>query len=119
MPDITPDVRAAIQRVLKQVYYQHPAQLAVFPCAVLYESANAEAARADGSAHLHEIEYTLELWAHTPGETHALSTAADAQLSALGLRRSACTDLYDEPAAAHRRVLRYRALCDENGVLTQ
>ena len=119
MPDITPDVRAAVASVLSHVYYQHPAQLAVFPCAVLYESANAEAARADGSAHLHEFEYTLELWAHTPGETHALSAAADAQLSALGLMRAACTDLYDAPAAAHRRVLRYRALCDENGVLTQ
>ena len=43
---------------------------------------------------------------------------ADEALASLGLSRSACADLYDEDLRVHRRVMRYRALCDENGVLT-
>ena len=58
-------------------------------------------------------------WAFSLGETHALSVRADEALASLGLSRSACTDLYDEDLRVHRRVMRYRALCDENGVLTQ
>ena len=49
----------------------------------------------------------------------SLSVRADEALASLGLSRSACTDLYDEDLRVHRRVMRYRALCDENGVLTQ
>ncbi|MBQ7455199.1 MAG: hypothetical protein IJS53_02040 [Clostridia bacterium] len=119
MPDITSDVLTALRAVLSTVHYHHPAHLALFPCAVIYESGGGEAARADGAAYLHEIEFTVEFWALAPGETHALSVSADAALSALGLRRVYCTDLFDESAMAHRRVLRYRALCDENGTLTQ
>ena len=102
--------------ILKTTY---PAQEAAFPCAVIYESGNAVQARCDGRAHLHALEYTVEIWAFSLGETHALSVRADEALASLGLSRSACTDLYDEDLRVHRRVLRYRALCDENGVLTQ
>ena len=91
----------------------------MFPCAVIYESGNAVQARCDGRAHLHALEYTVEIWAFSLGETHALSVRADEALASLGLSRSACTDLYDEDLRVHRRVMRYRALCDENGVLTQ
>ena len=119
LPDITADVLAALKAVLSTVHYQHPAHLAVFPCAVLYQSGGGVAAQADGSPHLCEIEYTLEVWAASPAETHTLSALADEALNGLGLRRTACTDLFDPAARAHRRVLRYRALCDADGVLTQ
>ena len=119
MPDITPDVLAALRGVLSAVHYQHPAHPAVLPCAVFYESGGSKRARADGAPHLCEVEYTVEFWGASPSETHALSARADAALSALGLRRTACLDLYDDPARAHRSVLRYRALCDGDGTLTQ
>ena len=119
MPDITSDVLAALRGVLSAVHYQHPAHLVALPCAVLYQSGDSVAARADNQPHLSEVEYTVEFWAGTPAQTHSLSAQADAALTALGLRRTGCTDLYDEAARAHRRVLRYRALCDASGTLTQ
>lgn len=119
MPDLTPQLRALLQAIIPCAQGQYPVQEAAFPCAVIYESGNAVQARCDGRAHLHALEYTVEIWAFSLGETHALSVRADEALASLGLSRSACTDLYDEDLRVHRRVMRYRALCDENGVLTQ
>ena len=119
MPDLTPQLRALLQDIIPSVQGQYPAPEAAFPCAVLYESENAVQARCDGRAHLHAMEYTVEIWAFSVGETHALSVRADEAILRLGLSRSACMDLYDESLRVHRRVMRYRALCDENGVLTQ
>ncbi len=119
LPDLTPQLRALLQAIIPCAQGQYPAQEAAFPCAVIYESGNAVQARCDGRAHLHALEYTVEIWAFSLGETHALSVRADEALASLGLSRSACADLYDEDLRVHRRVMRYRALCDENGVLTQ
>lgn len=119
MPDILEYLRTLLLTVLSPIHAQYPARFAVFPCAVLYESGNSVHARCDGRAHLHEIEYTLEFWALSPAETHALSARADTLLSDLGLMRTHCADLFDDDTRAHRRVLRYRALCDDAGVLTQ
>lgn len=119
MPDLTLQLRTLLQAIIPCAQGQYPAQEAAFPCAVIYESGNAVQARCDGRAHLHALEYTVEIWAFSLGETHALSVRADEALASLGLSRSACTDLYDEDLRVHRHVMRYRALCDENGVLTQ
>lgn len=119
MIDLTLPLREALEGVIACVQGQYPAPQAAFPCAVLYESGNAVQARCDGRAHLHALEYTIELWAFSPAETHALAARADEAVSALGFSRTSCTDIYDEDAAAYRRVMQYRALCDENGVLTQ
>lgn len=119
MPDLLEQLRTLLLTLVSPVHAQHPARFAVFPCAVLYESGNTVHARCDGHAHLHEIEYTLEFWALSPAETHALSARVDDLFSSLGLSRMYCTDLFDDATSAHRRVLRYRALCDTTGVLTQ
>lgn len=119
MPDLTLQLRTLLQAIIPCVQGQYPAQEAAFPCAVIYESGNAVQARCDGRAHLHALEYTVEIWAFSLGEAHALSVRADEALASLGLSRSACIDLYDEDLRVHRRVMRYRALCDESGVLTQ
>lgn len=119
MIDLTLPLREALEGVIACVQGQYPAPQAAFPSAVLYESGNAVQARCDGRAHLHALEYTIELWAFSPAETHALAARADEAVSALGFSRTSCTDIYDEDAAAYRRVMQYCALCDENGVLTQ
>ena len=51
--------------------------------------------------------------------THALSAAADEKLRETGLSRTYCCDLFDDDARAHRRMMRYRALCDNSSILTQ
>lgn len=119
MPDLSPAILAALQSVHTLVYYQHPGVLTQFPCLIFFESGNDVFARADASPHLYEIEFTLEIYALTPEVAHALSASADEKMQALGLSRTYCCDLFDDDARAHRRVLRYRALCDQNHLLTQ
>ena len=119
MPDITQDVLTALRGVHALLHYQHPGTLTQFPCLIFFESGNTVHARADSAPYLHEIEYTLEIYALSPTVSHALSAAVDEKLRALGLLRTYCCDLFDEDARAHHRVMRYRALCDHNAILTQ
>lgn len=119
MPDITKDVLSALQNVHTLLYYQHPGTLTQFPCLIFFESANDVHARADCAPYLHEIEFTLEIYALTPEVSHALSASADEQMTALGFSRVYCCDLFDDDTRAHRRVMRYRALCDNSSILTQ
>ena len=119
MPDISQEVLSALQSVHSLVYYHHPDVLTQFPCMIYFESGNDVHARADGQPFLHEIEFTLEIYALTPEITHALSAAADEKLRETGLSRTYCCDLFDDDARAHRRMMRYRALCDNSSILTQ
>ena len=50
---------------------------------------------------------------------YTLGAAADEKMRELGFIRSYCCDLFDDDSRAHRRVMRYRALCDGNNTLTQ
>lgn len=93
MPDLTRSCARCCKQSSLGAQGQYPAQEAAFPCAVIYESGNAVQARCDGRTHLHALEYTVEIWAFSLGETHALSVRADEALASLGLSRSACTDL--------------------------
>lgn len=119
MPNLSPAVFAALQSVHALVYYQHPGVLTQFPCLIFFESGNDVFARADASPHLHEIEFTIEIYALTPEVAHALSAAADEKMSETGFSRTYCCDLFDDDTRAHRRVMRYRTLCDANNLLTQ
>ncbi|MBE5787973.1 MAG: DUF3168 domain-containing protein, partial [Clostridiales bacterium] len=67
-------------------------------------------ARADGQDYLDEYIETVDIFAAGLKELDSLCRAADAALSALGMKRMACQDLYDEQAYAYRKHMRYRAL---------
>lgn len=119
VPDLAQDVYAALKSVHTLVHYQHPGVLTQFPCLIFFESGNDVFARADAAPYLHEIEFTLEIYALTPEIAHQLSASADEKLRALGFSRTYCCDLFDDDTRAHRRVMRYRALCDQHNLLTQ
>ncbi|MBR5232342.1 MAG: hypothetical protein IKW00_08895 [Clostridia bacterium] len=119
MPELSEYVFSALQEVHTLVSYHHPAVMTQFPCLIFFESGNDVHARADGKAYLHEIEYTLEIYALSPEIAHSLSAAADEKMRELGFSRSYCCDLFDDDSRAHRRVMRYRALCDNHNILTQ
>lgn len=119
MIDLLNDILACLQQLNVTVCTLRPADTAKLPCIVLTETGNAVFARADGAPHLHEVEYTLESWAHSLAQTHALAARIDEQLSSLGFSRTYCCDLTDTAARAHRRVMRYRALCDNLLTITQ
>lgn len=118
MIDLTDTLRGAVSAVVPcaQAY---PARAAAFPCAAVYESGNAVQARCGGRDYLSALEYTIEIWASGAGATHALSVRIDEAVGALGLSRVSCTDLYDSALRVHRRVMRYRVLCDADGTLYQ
>ena len=119
MPELSQSVFSALQSIHTLVSYQHPAAMTQFPCVIFFESGNDVHARADGAPFLHEVEYTLEIFALSPEVTHTLGAAADEKMRELGFIRSYCCDLFDDDSRAHRRVMRYRALCDGNNTLTQ
>lgn len=119
MPDLTRELYALLQPLTQAVYYHFPAAGTAFPCLTLCETGNEVCARAEGKPCLYALEYTLEVWAQGVQGVHDLSVKADALLTAYGLVRTWCCDLFDTDTRAHRRVMRYRTLCDENGVLTQ
>lgn len=119
MIDLINDVRAQLDALNVPVHAPRPAAFAQFPCILLSETANEVHAQADGTPYLHEVEYTLESWSRSLAETHALAAQLDEKLIQLGFRRTYCCDLFDTDTRAHRRVMRYRALCDSRRVLTQ
>ncbi len=118
MIDLTNTLRCAVSAVVPctQAY---PARAAAFPSAAVYESGNAVQARCNGGDYLSALEYTVEIRAYAPGDTHALSVRVDEAVGALGFSRVSCTDLYDSALRVHRRVMRYRVLCDADGTLYQ
>ena len=119
MIDLLPDILSHLTQLDAPVRTLYPADFTQLPCIVLTETANDVFARADGAPHLHEVEYTLESWASALSQTHALAAKLDEKLSALGFSRTYCCDLFDAATRAHRRVMRYRALCDEHRIITQ
>lgn len=119
LPDLTTEIHALLQPLTAAVYYHFPASAAALPCLTLCQTGNEVHARADGKPCLYALEYTLEVWAQGVQGVHDLSAQADALLTGYGLERAWCCDLFDTDTGAHRRVLRYRTLCDENGVLTK
>ena len=119
MIDLISDVRTQLDTLNVPVHTPRPAAFAQFPCILLSETANEVHAQADGTPYLHEIEYTLESWSCSLSETHALAAQIDEKLVQLGFKRTYCCDLFDNETRAHRRVMRYRALCDGRCVLTQ
>lgn len=119
MIDLLSDIRQLLLELNADILSPHPAAFVQFPCILLSESSNEVHAQSDGAPHLHEVEYTLEIYSPSLAQTHTLAAGADEKLSSLGFRRVYCCDLFDDDARAHRRVMRYRALCDNHGVLTQ
>lgn len=119
MPDLSESIFSALQSVHTLVSYHHPAVMTQFPCVIFFESGNEVHDRADGAPFLHEVEYTLEIYALTPEVTHSLSAAADEKMRKLGFIRNYCCDLFDDDSRAHRRIMRYRALCDRQNTLFQ
>jgi len=119
LPDLTMEVFEALRSVHRLVYFQHPGVMTDFPCILFFESGSSVHDRAGGAAYLHEIEFTLDVYALTPEVAHALSASADEKMHALGFQRTYCCDLFDDDSRAHRRMMRYRALCSRSGLITQ
>lgn len=119
MITIASTVRDALRSLDVPVWYFHPAGWSQLPVISWRESLNRRFAQADAVEHLAELEYTVDVWSDSPAQCHALAEEADGLLTALGLKRAFCGDLYDASAGVHHRNLRYRCVCDAAGNIYQ
>ena len=73
-------------------------------------------AQADGLPYLEEHHAEIGVFAAGREEMSALAQAADALLTALGLRLTSAAEAFDEELFAWRKTLRYRCLLHENTI---
>lgn len=79
------------------------------------ESGNARFAQADGQEYLAELEYTLDIFAPSIEEAHAMHASADERMLGMGFRRESSAEIYEQNPAVCHISARYRALADAAG----
>jgi hypothetical protein len=110
-------VKSLLESTGAAVWYFYPRSWLALPAVSWRESRNREFAQADGCEHLAELEYTVDVWAKSPGEMHALADEINELMAALRLRRSFAADGFE--AGMHHRTLRYRCVADAEGRIYQ
>ena len=110
-------VKSLLQGVCSAVWYFYPQSWVQLPCISWRESGSRELAQADGREHLTELEYTVDVWAKYPEQTHALAERIDEAFASVRLRRDYAADLFQ--SGVHHRVLRYRCVADAQGRIYQ
>ena len=90
-----------------------------YSAAITLNTGNREFAQADGSEHLAELTYAIDIWSDSPEVNQSLSDTLDRRMMALRLRRDYLSDLFDARAGLHHRSLRYRCVADGAGNIYQ
>lgn len=80
------------------------------PILVIADDMSRVHAQADGQPYLLEYVAAVDVYAADSAQLEGLCSQADQALSALGMRRIANQDLFDQQAWAYRKHMRYRAL---------
>ena len=119
MITIANTVMAQLEGLGAPVYYFYPQSWARKPVISWRESGNREFAQADGSEHLAELTYAIDIWSDSPEVNQSLSDTLDRRMMALRLRRDYLSDLFDARAGLHHRSLRYRCVADGAGNIYQ
>jgi len=110
---------AALYGACDAVVFGYPRDFTALPLICWRESNNRRYAQADGEEHLAELEYSIDCFAPSPEEASALHAAADERMRALGLRREALADVFEQNSAVYHISARYRALADGAGNIYQ
>lgn len=110
-------VKSLLEATGAAVWYFYPRSWMSLPAVSWRESRNREFAQADGREHLAELEYTVDVWAKSPEQMHALADEIDELMTSLRLRRDYAADLFD--SGVHHRTLRYRCVADGEGRIYQ
>ena len=110
MTDVKPAMLAALSHLPACTALSFAREEKSLPIIVIGDESGRTFAQADGQEYLAEYVAAVDIYAADQGELEGLFRETDSALSALGLRRTGCQDLYDEQAYAYRKRLRYRAL---------
>ena len=111
MIDKTAAVRAALEMNAggATVSYAYPQVWVKPPVISYFETDNSETERADDEEALSNIAYTVDIWARTPEETHALGAQMNRAMQGIGFTREGCNDLIEQYDAGvlHHRTMRF------------
>ena len=108
MRDLSAGVKAALTAVISApVYYAYPAEWAALPLISFFELDNAEAEHADDEELTSDISYTIDIWALSPEETHALAAKVNQAMRSIGFKRDGSNDLYEAETRYHHKTMRF------------
>lgn len=119
MIDLKQQVFSALDGICESLFFGYPGGYTGGRMIFWRESANSRYAQADGAEYLAELNYTLEIFARSAEEAHALLSDADARLQGIGLRREAAAEQYEQDLNVSHVSARYRALADAQGNIYQ
>ena len=119
MNSLRKTVKRLLAGICSNVFYFYPASWVRLPCVAWRESGNRELARADGREILTECTYTVDIWSDSPQTNADLADEIMTRMSVSRLTRTYSADVFETSTRLHHRVLRFRAVVDEDGNVYQ
>ena len=112
MQNHKPDVVAALNRALPNVYPDVPGDDAELPAIAFRETDNSDAEAADDSYYTQREEYTVDVWGNWPEhDISGIAQAVDRELKKLDFRRASSFDApRDESGAVHKTLIYEREI---------
>jgi len=110
MTDLKPAMLSALAHLPACCALSFAKEEMALPIIVIGDEMNRVYARADGQDYQQEYVASVDVYAADTEKLESLCQDADAALAALGFRRLAAQDFYDDQAWAWRKHMRYRAL---------
>ena len=109
MINVKDQVYAALQEVTENVSDVYPTNWATFPAIQYTEEDNSVFTKTDEDEQYANLRYRIDIWDNKSTSLTAL--AVDEQISALGLVRTACSDVSD-PTGLRHKMMRYEGVID-------
>lgn len=121
MLDLKPRVFQTLKNALGQtpVHYFYPPNTSAMPCVSWYEAENRRQAQADGLEYLSELAYVVDIWSNSAMDNGAIAQQIDTAMTGEGFKRAFAYDLYEPEVKIHHKTMRYSAMTNPDGILTQ
>ena len=109
MKNVKDQVYAALINVTDNVSDVYPKDWANFPTIQYVEENNSVAEWTDNREQKAHVRYRIDIWHNV--STSKSTLAVDKEMAALGLRRTACSDVADPSGLKHKQ-MRYEGIID-------
>jgi len=109
MINVKDQVYDAIKGIAENVGDQYPSNFAELPAVQYTEENNSVYEWCDGKESKSQLRYRVDIWHNR--STSEFAIEVDKKMSALGLRRTMCTDVPDPSQLKHKQ-MRYEGIID-------
>lgn len=109
MKNVKDQVYAALLRVSENASDVYPSSWAVLPAIQFTEEENKVCERTGNKEDKAYVRFRVDIW--NGGSTSAAAQKVDAEISALGLVRTGCSDVPDPSGLRHKQ-MRYEGIID-------